>query len=89
VVTKVPSASGTRSKWRLRRADELGVLARGLITDAAVGTGVVGREERSDDKLAGLNGGNCAADILDDAAVLVTHRRRLDNWLDAAIRPQV
>src|SRR5438445_7983098 len=44
------SHQGAVSEWhaqqrRLRRADELRVLARGLITDLAVGTGVVGREE--------------------------------------------
>jgi hypothetical protein len=45
--------------------------ATGLITDVAVGTGVVGSEERSDDNLARLDERDCAADILDDTAVLV------------------
>src|SRR6266404_6126582 len=85
---------GAVSEWHpqqrcLRRADELRVLARGLITDLAVGAGVVGGEERSDDELTRLAGGDCAADLLNDAAVLVSHRRRLGNRLDAAIRPQV
>src|SRR2546427_22673 len=71
----------------LRSAHELGVLARGLITDLAVGTRVVGGEERSDDELAGLDGGDCAAGLFDDTAVLVTHRGRLGNRLDAAVRP--
>src|SRR5207245_9762829 len=69
--------------------DELRAQARGLITDLAVGTGVVGGEERSDDELTRLDGGDCAADLLNDAAVLVTHRGRLGNRLDAAIRPLV
>jgi hypothetical protein len=36
----------------LRRADELTVHARGLIARTAIGTGVVGGEERADDELA-------------------------------------
>src|SRR5437016_8865305 len=88
------SHQGAVSEWHpqqrcLRRADELRALARGLITDLAVGAGVVGGEERSDDELTRLDGGDCAADLLNDAAVLVTHRGRLGNRLDAAIRPQV
>jgi len=63
------------------------VLAGRLISDLTVGTGVVGREERTDDELAGLDGGDCAADLLDNAAVLVSHRRRLGNRIDAAVWP--
>ena len=51
-------------QWSLRSADEFGVLAGRLIANLAVRTCVVGREERSDDKLARLDGGDCAADLL-------------------------
>src|SRR5207245_5171862 len=72
-----------------RRADELGVLARRLISDLTVRAGVVGGEERSDDELTGLDGGDCAADLLNDAAVLVPHRGRLGDRLDATVWTQV
>src|SRR5207247_7156300 len=54
------------SEWdaqqrRLRGADELGMLAGRLIAGLAVGTSVVGGEERSDDELARLDRGDRAA----------------------------
>src|SRR5439155_16488839 len=60
-----------------------------LVAGLAVGTGVVGGEERADDELAGLDRGDRAADLLDDAAVLVPHRFRLGDRIDAAVVPQV
>ena len=62
---------------RLRAADELAVLARRLVAGLAVGAGVVGGEERADDELPRLDRRDRAADLLDDAAVLVPHRGRL------------
>jgi hypothetical protein len=54
-----------------------------------VRTGVVGSGEGSDDKLPGLDRGNRTADLLDDAAVLVPHRRRLGERANTAVGPQV
>src|SRR5881296_1526726 len=54
-----------------------------------MGTGVVGREERSDDELSRRDRPDRAADVFDDAAVLVAHGRRTVGGADAAIRPQV
>src|SRR5581483_10841173 len=59
---------------RLRAADEFGVLAAGLISRSTVGTGVVGCEERADHELTGFDRAHFAADLLDDATVLVPHR---------------
>jgi hypothetical protein len=74
---------------RLRAAHELLALAGRMVARLAVGTGVVGREERADDELAGFDRGDRAADILDDAAVLVPHRGRLGDGVDTAVIPQV
>src|SRR5207253_9020676 len=74
---------------RLRTAHELGVLAGRLISDPAVGTGVVGREERTDHELAGLDGDDLAADLLNGAAVLVAHRGWLGDRIGTAVWPQV
>ena len=63
--------------------------ARRLVAGPAVGTGVVGSGEGSDDKLAGLDRGNRTADLLDDAAVLVPHRCRFGERANAAVGPQV
>src|SRR5206468_3069584 len=57
--------------------------------ELAVGAGVVGRGERADDELAGLDRGDRPADLLDDAAVLVPHRGRLGDRVGAAVGPQV
>src|SRR5229473_2737476 len=62
VATRVPSASGTRST-----GDEFPLLARALIAVVTMRTGVVGREERSDDELAGFDRPDRAADLLHDA----------------------
>src|SRR5215208_5284632 len=51
--------------------------------------GVVGGEERADDELAQLDQTYLAADLLDDADVLMAHRGRLVDRLDAAIGPEV
>src|SRR5207244_8271613 len=70
-------------------ADDLLVFAGSLITGLAVGTGVVGGKERTDYKLARFDGGDSAADLLNDAAVLVPHWGRLGDRIDAAVWPQV
>ncbi len=49
----------------------------------------VGGEERADDELAGLDGGDLGANLFDDAAVLVPYRRRLVDGVDAVVVPQV
>src|SRR5271165_1929117 len=74
---------------RLCGADKLLVLAGSLITGLAVRTDVIGGKEGTDNELAGFDRGDRAADLLDDAAVLVTHRGRLGERADAAIGPQV
>jgi hypothetical protein len=43
----------------------------------------------TNDELTGLDGFDGASDFLDDATVLVSHRRWLLNWIDAAVWPQV
>ena len=65
------------------------MLAGRLVSDMAVGTGVVGREERTDDELTALDRLDGASDLLDDAAVLVSHWGGLSSRLNAAIRPQI
>ena len=51
--------------------------------------GVVGREKRPDDKLALLDRRHAAADLFDDAAVLVPHRGWLGSRVRTAIRPKI
>ena len=67
----------------------LPVDARRLVAGPADLAGVVGGEERADDELARLDGRDRAADLLDDADVLVAHRCRLVTGLDAAVGPEV
>src|SRR5947208_13164027 len=74
---------------RLRTADELAMLAGGVVAGLAVGTRVVRGEERTDDELARLDLRDGAADLLDDAAVLVPYGGRLGDLVDAAIVPEV
>ena len=57
------------------RSDGLAVNAGALVAGPADLTGVVRGEERSDDELAGPDRRHLGADRLDDAAVLVAHRR--------------
>src|SRR5439155_23031095 len=73
----------------LRAADQLTILARGLVPRLAVRAGMDGGEERADDELAWLHRPNRAPDLLDDTAVFVSERRRRGHRLEAAIRPQV
>src|SRR5207244_6429416 len=61
----------------LSAAAELPVLAGGLGVDPATGAGIVEGEERADDELIGLARGDPAADLLNDATVLVAYRGRL------------
>ena len=62
--------------WRLRADDGFETPARRLVAVPAVRAHVVGREERPDHELAGLERRDTAADLLDDAAVLMAHRDR-------------
>ena len=74
---------------RLRPGHELAMHARRLVAVLAVRAGVVGRGERADDELPRLDRPHGAADLLDDAAVFVPHRRGPVDRLQPAIRPQV
>ena len=73
----------------LRSAHELALHAGRLIPVPAVGTSVIGSCERSDDKLARLDGLHRTSNFLDNAAVLVAHRDGLRDRANAAVRPQV
>src|SRR5437773_9129353 len=65
------------------------MLAARRIARLAVRTTIVGGEERADDELPELDRRHSAADLLHDAAVLVPHRFRLGDRVDAAVVPQV
>src|SRR5439155_9672044 len=52
-------------------------------------TGIVGGEERADDELSRLNRLDRAADLFDEAAILVSHRCQPGRGLQATIRPKV
>src|SRR5206468_6435049 len=71
------------------RADGLGVHATALIAWHADGTRVVGREEGAHDELAALDLFYVAAEFLDDAAVLMAHRRWAVRRVYAPIRPEI
>src|SRR5207253_4477692 len=71
------------------RADGLGVHATALIACHADGTYVVGREEGAHDELAALDLFHVAADFLDDAAVLVAHRRWPVRRVYAPVGPEI
>ncbi len=64
-------------------------IAPALVPGPADFAGVVGGEERADHELSRPHGANVAADLLNDADVLVTHRGRPVDRFDAAVRPQV
>ena len=85
------SAVGERDaqQRRLGAADELPLLTRCLVAGVAVRTGVVGGEERPDHKLAGLDRPDRPADLFDNAAILVAHRGRFGDPLNAAVRPEI
>ncbi len=70
-------------------AERLLVRAGRLVAGAADLAGVVGGEKRPDHELARLHGGDRRSDLLDDAAVLVTHRPRPVERFDPAVGPQV
>src|SRR5436190_7158561 len=91
VLRRHQRAVGERNaQQRSLRADDWRLLLAGrLVAVRAVRTRVVAGEEGSDDELALPNGPDRAADLLDDAAVLVAHRRRLLHHVGAAIRPQI
>src|SRR6266700_6446495 len=55
----------------------------------AVGASVVGSEERSDHELSRLDRFDRATDLLDDAAILVPHRGRSGDGIDAAVGPKI
>src|SRR5438552_3913323 len=65
------------------------MLAGRLIAVLTIGTSVVRRGEGADHKLSRLDGLHRAANVLDNAAVLVPHRRRLGNRVNSAVWPQV
>jgi hypothetical protein len=58
-----------------------------LVPGAANLAGVVGGEEAADDELARSDSTDLAADLLDDADVLVAHRARAVDGLDAPVGP--
>ncbi len=70
-------------------AYEFSLLAGGLIAKVTVSACIVRRKKGADDELARFNSLNSAADLLNDAAVLMPHRCRLVYGADAAIAPQV
>src|SRR5918999_5185255 len=76
---------------RPARADlrPLSLYAGALVAGLADLAGVVGREERPDHELAGLDRPDLAADLLDDPDVLVTHRDRPVGRFEPAVWPQV
>ena len=76
-------------RLRAVRGAGLPLDAGGLVAGPADLAGVVGGEERADHELARSHGGHRRADLLHDAGVLVTHRRRLDDRVRAAVGPQV
>ena len=63
--------------------------ARRLITVLAIGTSVVGGREGADHELPRLYGFDRIPDFFDDAAILVPHRCRTVDGLQAAVWPQV
>src|SRR5215213_1098934 len=67
----------------------LPVDARRLVAGPADLAGVVGGEERADDELARLDQTYLVAHLLDDADVLMAHRGRLVDRLDAAVGPEI
>ena len=81
VATRVPSASGHAGVLALTAVDraavavlgapEAAVRAGGLDAGPAVRAGVVGVHERRDDEVAGADGADLGADLLDDADELV------------------
>src|ERR671916_694888 len=60
-----------------------------LVAGPADLAGAVRREERADDELVRLDQTHLAADLLDDADVLVAHRCRLRHRVGAAVGPEV
>ena len=70
-------------------AHQSGIHAPALVPSPADLAGVVGGEERPDDELSGFDGGHVAADLFDDAHVLVAHRGRGTDLLNTAPWPQV
>jgi hypothetical protein len=71
------------------RADILAVHAGGLVPGLADWAGVVGGEERADHELAGFDGVDVAADLVDNTGVLVAHGGWPVDGLDPPVGPQV
>jgi hypothetical protein len=67
--------------------DEQAVLAGGLESGLAVRAGVIGGDEGADNELSRLDGLDVAANLLDEAAVLMPYRGRLGDRVDAAVGP--
>src|SRR5205823_11413719 len=74
---------------RAQRAHRDAVDAGALVAGPADLARVVGTPERADDELAGHDRLDLCTDLLDDSDVLVPHRCRPGELLDAAIGPQV
>src|SRR6185437_7770428 len=74
---------------RLRPQHEFTVHARGLVSILAMRTGAVRGREGANHELPRLYGFDRAADLFDNAAVLMSHRRRAVYGLHAAVRPKV
>jgi hypothetical protein len=70
-------------------AHGLTVEAGALVAGLAELAGVVGGPERADYELTGLDRADLAPDLLDDADVLVAHRRGPLDGFDPPVRPQV
>ncbi len=84
-----PVGQRDAQQWRLRPRHELTMDARRLVTVLAMGTRVVRCGERTDHELPRFDGLDRAADLFDKTAVLVPHRRRAVDRLQAPVRPKV
>src|SRR6516162_9888691 len=89
VAIRVPSASGTRSRGACAPPTSSRCWQDDWYPVRHVGTGILGREKRTDHELTGPDRFDRASDLLNYAAVLVSHRGRLRDQLNAAIGPKV
>ena len=86
-------AVGQRNPHPLRlralRSRSYPVDAGALVAGPADFAGVVGGEERADHELAGPDRGDLGPDLLDDAHILVAHRRGSVDLVESPVGPQV
>jgi hypothetical protein len=80
---------GDAQQWGLRAHDPFPVCARCLEARAAMRARVVGRGKRPDHELAALDRRDRAADVLDDATVLVAHRTRTGRSIQPTVGPEI